>query len=83
MSEFPRIEIKTIGDAPSLFTEVLIDGHKIPGVRSVKYENSVLDKVPTVTLELIALDTSIDSPVCHLNFGDMGIKSIEFEDDRK
>ena len=83
MSEFPKIEIKTIGDEPSLFTEVLIDGHKISGVRSAKYENSVPDMVPTVTLELIALDTSIDSPVCHLNFGDMGIKSIEFEDDWK
>jgi hypothetical protein len=80
MSEFPKIEIKTIGEAPSLFTEVLIDGHKISGVRSVKYENSVADKIPTVTLELIALDTSIDSPVSHLNFGDMGIKSIEFEE---
>ena len=80
MSKFPKIEIKTIGDEPSLFTEVLIDGHKISGVRSVKYENSVLDRIPTVTLELIALDTSIDSPVCHFNFGDMGIKSIEFEE---
>lgn len=80
MSEFPKIEIKTIDDAPSLFTEVLIDGHKISGVRSVKYENSVADKVPTVKLELIALDTSIDSPVSHLNFGDMRIKSIEFEE---
>ena len=80
MSEFPKIEIKTIGDAPSLFTEVLSDGHKISGVRSAKYENSVPDMVPTVTLELIALDTSIDSPVCHLKFGDMGIKSIEFEE---
>lgn len=80
MSKFPKIEIKTIGDEPSLFTEVLIDGHKISGVRSVKYENSVQDRIPTVTLELIALDTSIDSPVSHLNFGDMGIKSIEFEE---
>lgn len=80
MSEFPKIEIKTIGDALSLFTEVLIDGHKISGVRSAKYENSVPDMVPTVTLELIALDTSIDSPVCHLKFGDMGIKLIEFEE---
>lgn len=80
MSEFPKIEIKTKGNAPSLFTEVFIDEHKISGVRSVKYENSVEDKVPTVTLELIALDTSIDSPVSHLNFGDMGIKSIEFEE---
>lgn len=80
MSKFPKIEIKTIGDEPSLFTEVLIDGHKISGVCSVKYENSVPDRIPTVTLELIALDTSIDSPVSHLNFGDMGIKSIEFEE---
>lgn len=80
MSEFPKIEIKTIGEAPSLSTEVLIDGHKISGVRSVTYENSVVDRIPTVKLELIALDTSIDSPVCHLNFGDMGIKSIEFEE---
>lgn len=81
---YPKIEIKSkkYNDQPSVFTEVFIDGHAIHGVRSIKFENDATgDRVPTVTLDLHALDISIDSEICRLKHSGLGIKSIEFSED--
>lgn len=78
---YSKIEIKTIGETPSMTTEVLIDGKEIHGIRSLSYENNAWDKVPTLTLELNALDVSIDSDCVNLEIGKMGsVSKLIFED---
>lgn len=79
---FSNVKIRTInGDAGRPFTEVFIDGRKIYGVRSVTMNHdSNKNLVPTITLELNALDFDIDGTylVQTEKYGD--IKSITFDD---
>lgn len=79
-----KIEIKTKGEAPSILTEVFIGGKKIKGVRSIRYEGNYMSQIPTVTLELNALDVSIDSPIARCNLESLGdLKEIVFKDGEK
>lgn len=78
---FSKIEIKSKGngDNGSVFTEVLLDGKKIHGVREIHFKNGV-GELPIVTLDLVGLDVSIDSTLFELRHKGFGaIKSIEFE----
>lgn len=67
MKKHSRIEIKSTDGA---CCEVKVDGHVLHGVRSVKFEKKSLD-VPILTLDLSALDISIDSP-CIIKQDGMG-----------
>ena len=60
---YSKIEIKTKGNPPSAFTEVYIDGHQIKGIRSYNLDHGAGNKIPTLTLDLNALDVSVDSLV--------------------
>ena len=56
MRFYPEIRLKTNG---TTVTDITINGHKINGVRSVTFSADV-DSIPTVLLELNALDTEIE-----------------------
>lgn len=60
---FSRIEIKSLEKDGSAFTEVYIDGRKIKGVRSYKLEQKVGNSIPTLTLDLNALNVAVDQTV--------------------
>lgn len=51
----PKIEIKTKGAQ----TDIIIDGQKLPGVRSVKFEHN-LGYVPIITVDIAGADFYID-----------------------
>ena len=55
---YSRIEIKS---TDGIYAKLYIDGHVVHGVRSLKFEKKALD-MPVLTLDLLALDISIDSP---------------------
>lgn len=75
----PRIEIKTKGDGESLFTEIYVDGHKLRGVRSFRLERKVGNSVPTLTVDLNALNIAVDQYVIlkHDGYGEIDIKFKE------
>ena len=82
---FSRIEIKSkeTGGNGSVFTEVFLDGKQIHGVKAIRFENSVNNQVPIVTIDLAGLDVSIDSSLFKLRHEGFGaIKSIEFEEEQ-
>lgn len=54
-----RIEIKS---TDGTYTDVFIDGNPIHGVRSMRFEKKAHD-MPVLTLDLNALDISVDSPM--------------------
>lgn len=66
-----RVEIKS---TDGTLTEVYIDGHLVRGVRYAKFEKRA-GNMPTLTLDLKALDISIDSPFVlkHDGFDDIDI----------
>ena len=82
-----KIEIRQVDGEKGIFTEILIDGHKLHGVRSYKLEQGVGDSIPTLTIDLNAFDFSTDVKVVKMNQAGYGdVESITFkaeeEDDR-
>lgn len=75
MSENSKIEIKSKNGT---LIELYIDGHLIRGVRSLKFEKSSR-KMPTLTIDMNALNISIDTPavVQQEGYGEM---EISFKD---
>lgn len=62
-SPHPKIEIKSIGgNGGTIYNEILIDGHKLRGVRRFKLEREVGNSIPTLTIDLNALNVSVDTP---------------------
>ena len=81
MANYSKIEIKTMGEAPSVFVQVLVDGRPIHGVRAISYKNDIEDRVPVIQLDLNALDVSVDSVMTRLNAKHGGeIAEIKFKD---
>lgn len=81
MAYYSKIEIKTMGEPPSVLAEVLIDGHPIHGVRAISYKGDIENRVPVVQLDLNALDVSIDSVMDKLAVKHAGeISEIKFKD---
>lgn len=73
-NNYPRVEIRTKDEYSPVFTEVLIDGHLLRGVRSYKLEHSP-NTIPKLTLELHALNIAVDQPMVLFapGFGEMEI----------
>lgn len=71
MKKHSKIEIKS---AEGTMTELYIDGHLISGVRSIKFEKFA-GEFPILTVDLSALDISIDSPAAikQKGYGDIQI----------
>lgn len=55
MSVYPKIRVKT----DLTRTEIFINGNQINGVRAITFSADV-DSIPTVLLELNALDTEVE-----------------------
>lgn len=76
---FSKIEIKTKGEAPAIFTEISIDGHVVHGVRSFELKQDKDNGMPIVTLDFNALDLSVDCEVEKMSQAYRGeIKEIIF-----
>ena len=76
-----KIEIRQCNGEKGIFTEILIDGHKIHGVRSFKLEQGVGNSVPVLTIDLNAFDFSTDVQMLKLRQEGQGeIESIKFKD---
>lgn len=76
-----KIEMRQCNGENGIFTEILIDGHKINGVRSFKLEQGVGNSVPVLTIDLNAFDFSTDVQMLKLRQEGQGeIESIKFKD---
>lgn len=76
MSHFPRIEIRTAGQAPSAFTEIYVDGHKLEGVRRFTLSQEAGNSAPMLTIDLNAFDCSTDCQILKIRqegYGDIRI----------
>lgn len=75
-----KIEIRQVDGEKGIFTEILIDGHKIDGVRRFTLKQGVGDDVPTLTLDLNALDIATDMKMLRIRQEGLGeIESINFK----
>lgn len=75
-----KIEIRQVDGEHGIFTEVLIDGHKIDGVRRFTLNQEVGDGIPTLTLDLNALNLATDMRMVRIMQEGLGeIESIKFK----
>lgn len=77
----PKIEIRQCNGEQGIFTEILVNGHKLNGVRSFELKQGVGDDVPILTIDLNALNLSTDLMILQVNQQGFGeIESIKFKD---
>lgn len=77
----PKIEIRQCDGEDGIFTEILIDGHKLNGVRRFELKQGVGDDVPTLTVDINAFNLSTDLKSVLVNQDGVGdIESIKFKD---
>lgn len=75
-----KIEIRQVDGEKGIFTEILVDGHKLEGVRSFELKQGVGDSVPVLSIDLNALNLSTDLQTLQVNQKDIGeIESIKFK----
>lgn len=75
-----KIEIRQVDGEHGIFTEVLIDGHKIDGVRRFTLNQGVGDGIPTLTLDLNALNLATGMRMVRIMQEGLGeIESIKFK----
>ena len=55
-----KIEIRQVDSEKGIFTEILVDGHKLEGVRSFELKQGVGNSVPILSIDLNALNLSTD-----------------------
>ena len=72
-----KLEIKTI-DEDSIYCQVLIDGHVVHGVRSIRFEKKA-QSMPVVHLDFNCINMSIDSPFVTRLEGNEGEGEIEIK----
>lgn len=70
-----KIEIRTDG----AFSEIYVDGHQLKGVRRFKLEHGVGNQFPILTVDLNALNLSIDGRMLLYQEG-YGEINIEFKE---
>lgn len=77
----PKIEIHQVDNEKGIFTEILIDGHKLDGVRSFELKQGVGNSVPVLSIDLNALNLSTDLQMLQVNQKGIGeIEGIKFKD---
>lgn len=75
-----KVEIRQSGGVSEIFTEILVDGHKLDGVRSYELKHEA-GRIPVLSLDLNAFDISTDLMMLKLNQSTVGeIESIKFKD---
>lgn len=76
-----KIEIRQVDGEKGIFTEILVDGHKLDGVRSFELKQGVGNSVPILSIDLNALNLSTDLQVLQVNQKGIGeIEGIKFKD---
>ncbi len=76
----PKIEIRQVDGEKGIFTEILVDGHKLEGVRSFELKQEVGNSIPILSVDLNALDLSTDLKLLQVNQKGIGeIESIRFK----
>ena len=76
-----KIEIRQVDGECGIFTEILVDGHKLEGVRSFELKQGVGDSEPILSIDLNALNLSTDLRVLKVNQNGVGeIEGIKFKD---
>lgn len=77
----PKIEIRQVDGEKGIFTEILVDGHKLEGVRSFELKQGVGDSEPILSIDLNAFDLSTDLQFLKVNQNGVGeIEGIKFKD---
>ena len=73
--EYSKVEIKSLDGT---LAELRIDGKTIHGVRSIAFRKDALN-MPVLTIDMNALDISIDSPVVirQKGYEDCEIRTID------
>ena len=75
-----KIEIRQVDGEKGIFTEILVDGHKLEGVRSFELKQGVGDSVPVLSIDLNALNLSTDLQTLQVNQKGIGeIESIKLK----
>lgn len=75
-----KIEIRQVEGEKGIFTEILVDGHKLEGVRSFELKQGVGNSVPILSIDLNALNLSTDLQTLQVNQKGIGeIESIKFK----
>lgn len=75
----PKIEIRQCEGKEGIFTEILVDGHKLQGVRRFELKQESGNSIPILTVDLNALNLSIDAVVVMKQYGMGNITDISFE----
>lgn len=76
-----KIEIRQVEGEKGIFTEILVDGHKLEGVRSFELKQGVGDCFPILSIDLNALNLSTDLRMLQVNQKGIGeIEGIKFKD---
>ena len=52
-----KIEIHQVEQEQGVFTEILVDGHRLEGVRSFELKQEVGNSMPTLSIDLNALNS--------------------------
>lgn len=61
-------------------TKIFVDGNQLKGVRAMCFKQDQDTRIPILTIDLLAVDMTIDSPLLRMEQKGMGeIKKIEFE----
>lgn len=77
----PKIEIRQVDGEKGIFTEILVDGRKLDGVRSFELKQGIGDCVPILSIDLNALNLSTDLQMLQVNQKGIGeIEGIKFKD---
>lgn len=77
-----KIEIRQCNRDDGIFTEILIDGHKLHGVRRFELKQEVGNEIPILTVDLNAMNLSTDLMFLKVAQAGMGeIESIKFKGD--
>ena len=76
-----KVEIRQVEGEKGIYTEILIDGHKLKGVRSFELKQGVGDSKPILSIDLNAFDLSTDLQFLKVNQNGVGeIEGIKFKD---
>lgn len=76
-----KIEIRQVDGETGIFTEILVDGHKLDGIRSFELKQGIGDSVPILSIDLNALNLSTDLQMLQVNQKGIGeIEGIKFKD---
>lgn len=75
-----KVEIRQVEGEKGIYTEILIDGHKLEGVRSFELKQGIGDCVPILSIDLNALNLSTDLQMLQVNQKGIGeIEEIKFK----